>query len=133
MTDDGMSLKTGRSSWMDAVIPYILRGGVFLAAALAGLGGVLMLARHGLQKMDFSVFHGEASELISIGGIFKASAGLSGEGLIMLGVLCLIATPIARVIFSLLVYVSQKDRIYSVVTSIVLLVLLSSLFSGYIR
>jgi len=117
---------------MDAAIPYILRGGVFLAAALAGFGGILFLVRHGTEKINLSVFHGEAAGLNSVGGILRASLDLKGEGLILLGVLCLIATPIARVAFSLLVYISQKDKIYSIITSIVLIVLLSSLFSGYI-
>jgi uncharacterized membrane protein len=49
------------------------------------------------------------------------------EAVIQLGLLLLIATPIARVALSLLAFVKQHDRTYIVVTAIVLGLLLYSL------
>jgi len=46
---------------------------------------------------------------------------------IQLGLLLLIATPIARVALSLVAFVKQHDRTYIVVTTIVLVLLLYSL------
>jgi uncharacterized membrane protein len=47
-----------------------------------------------------------------------------------LGVLLLIATPIARVVFSIIAFALQRDRTYILVTLIVLGVLSYSLFGG---
>jgi uncharacterized membrane protein len=51
---------------------------------------------------------------------------LRGEGrpLIQLGLLLLIATPIARIAISILGYLLEKDYLYTVLTVIVLLVIL---------
>jgi uncharacterized membrane protein len=55
-----------------------------------------------------------------------------GRGLIQLGLLLLIATPIARVAFSIVGFAIERDRLYVVFTLIVLAILLFSLLgSGF--
>ncbi len=49
----------------------------------------------------------------------------------MLGLLLLIATPVARVLFSIFAFGLQRDFLYVLFTVVVLLVLLYSLFGGY--
>ena len=51
---------------------------------------------------------------------------LRGEGrpLIQIGLLVLIATPIARIVFSIFGYLLEKDYLYTVITAIVLFVIL---------
>jgi uncharacterized membrane protein len=49
---------------------------------------------------------------------------------IMLGLLLLVATPVARVVFSVAGFLRERDFLYVVLTLIVLAVLLSSLFFG---
>jgi uncharacterized membrane protein len=49
---------------------------------------------------------------------------------IQLGLILLIATPVARVALSLLAFAVQKDKMYVVVTAIVLGLLVYSLFFG---
>jgi uncharacterized membrane protein len=53
----------------------------------------------------------------------------SGRGWIQLGLLLLIATPVARVAFSVYAFARQRDFLYVGVTLIVLTVLLFGLFS----
>ena len=57
------------------------------------------------------------------------SAALSrdGGGIIQLGILLLIATPVARVVFSVFAFSIQRDWLYTLVTLIVLAVLVFSL------
>jgi len=55
---------------------------------------------------------------------------LRGRGIIQLGLLLLIATPVARVAFSIAAFAMQRDRLYVVVTLMVLAILLYSLTSG---
>jgi uncharacterized membrane protein len=53
-----------------------------------------------------------------------------GRGLIQLGLLFLIATPIARVAFSIVGFAIERDRMYVVFTLIVLAILLYSLLGS---
>ena len=48
-----------------------------------------------------------------------------------MGLLLLIATPVARVAFSVAAFAEQRDRLYVVVTSIVLLLLIYSLLYSH--
>jgi len=53
-----------------------------------------------------------------------------GTGLIQLGLLLLLATPVARVAFSVVAFLLQRDRLYVLVTLIVLGILLYSIAGG---
>jgi uncharacterized membrane protein len=55
---------------------------------------------------------------------------MQSESIVQLGLLLLIATPVARVAFTLVAFVLQRDRTYVVVTSIVLALLLYGLVFG---
>jgi uncharacterized membrane protein len=93
------------------------------------LGGFLYLIQEGRQIPTTRVFNGEPPQLRSVGGIVQDALTGDGRGVIQLGLLLLIATPVARVMFSVVAFVVQSDRTYIVVTLIVLAVLLFSLFN----
>jgi len=59
--------------------------------------------------------------------ILKNALSLSPGGIIQFGLLQLIATLVAQVIFSVLAFALQRDRTYAFVTLIVLGILLYSL------
>jgi uncharacterized membrane protein len=115
---------------VEQVVGNLLRAGVSLAAAVVLLGGLVYLARHGAEPVDYKVFHGEPEDLRSPVGIVADALALRGRGLIQLGLLLLVATPVARVVFSVFAFLRQRDITYVVVTLIVLAVLLYSLFFG---
>ena len=50
--------------------------------------------------------------------------------MIQFGLLLLIATPVARVVLCVIGFARQRDRLYVVVSSVVLLVLIYSLSKG---
>jgi uncharacterized membrane protein len=106
----------------------LLRVGVLVAAALVLLGGVIYLAHSGAIRAHPETFTGEPEDLETFGGILRGALALRGRGLIQLGLLALIATPVARVAFSLFSFVRQRDRAYVLITAFVLILLLSSLF-----
>ncbi|HTX14876.1 MAG TPA: DUF1634 domain-containing protein [Candidatus Baltobacteraceae bacterium] len=120
-------------SWTDErieiIIGNLLRAGVILAAAIVLAGGALYIAKYGRQKPEYGVFHGEPSDLSNVSEIFHQAISLHSRGLIQLGLLILIATPVARVAFSVLAFAAEKDWLYVFVTLIVLGVLLYSLTS----
>jgi uncharacterized membrane protein len=126
---DGNTLRTDQK--IDEVMGLVLRTGVILAAALVLVGGALYLMRHPGPVRDYRVFVGEPDAYRRIVGIAQDAAALHGRGFIQLGLLVLIATPIARVAFSLFAFLWQRDWTYVVVTMIVLGLLVYSLFGGH--
>jgi uncharacterized membrane protein len=116
---------------IDEMIGWLLRGGVSLAAMVVLLGGIVYLARHPGPVPDYRNFQGEPPEYRSISGIVRAALAFRGRGLIQLGVLLLIATPVARVVFSIFAFVYERDWKYVVFTLIVLGILVFSLMGGH--
>jgi len=112
----------------------LLRVSVLIAAGITLLGGLVLLFQHrGAAAEDFRVFRGEPSELRSPLTIVLGALHLEGRAIIQFGVVLLLATPVARVAVSLVAFLVQRDRLYVVITSIVLAILLYSvLFSGLV-
>jgi len=119
------------SAWTDRrienILGNLLRAGVTLSAAIVFCGAVVYLVRHGHAPADYRVFQGEPSDLRSVPGILRDATRLSGRGIIQLGLLFLIATPVARVILSIWGFAAEHDRMYVVFTVIVLAILIFSL------
>ncbi len=113
---------------MELIIANLLRTGVTLAAAVVFTGGVGYLIHHGGEQPAYRTFHGGDSPYRTVAGILTRVAHLDALALIQLGLLFLIATPIARVVFALLGFGLEKDRMYMIITSIVLVVLVYGVF-----
>lgn len=120
-----------KRSWTDQRIENtlgnLLRVGVLLSALVVLIGGAIYLLRHGHSPMDFRVFRGEPADLRDVRGIIRDTLALRGRGIIQLGLLLLIATPVARVAFSIFGFAEERDRMYVVFTVIVFSILLYSL------
>jgi len=120
-----------RSDWDDQsielIIGQLLRIGVLLSAAVVVLGGIIYLVRNGHVIADYTTFRGELSTLRNFDGIFHGVSLLSGRAVVQLGLLLLIATHVARVIFCAFAFFLQKDYLYVVFTLIVLAVLTYSI------
>jgi uncharacterized membrane protein len=112
---------------MEDFIGGLLRGGVLLSAVTIFVGAVIYLVRHGGSPADYRAFHGEPDEYRTISGILRNVAALRGRGIIQLGLLFLIATPVARVAFSIFGFARERDRLYTIVAAIVFVILLYSL------
>jgi uncharacterized membrane protein len=112
---------------MDQCIATLLRAGVLLAAAITLAGGVWHLAQSGGVLPHYRVFHGEPVEMRSLAGVIHGVAAGHAADLIQLGLLLLIATPVARVILCAILFAFQRDRVYVGITAIVLGVLLCSM------
>ncbi|MDD5045307.1 MAG: DUF1634 domain-containing protein [Candidatus Omnitrophica bacterium] len=113
---------------MEMVIGNVLRAGVIIAAMVVLSGGTIFLWRHGYAVPNYKIFQREPVELSSIWGIIQTSLEGHGRGFIQLGLLLLIATPVTRVALSIFEFARQRDKVYVAVTSIVLCILLYSLF-----
>lgn len=112
---------------LEIIVANLLRAGVLLAATVVMIGGIGYLARHGQEVPDYRVFHGAAEKYRSIGPMAAAAAQMDWRAVIQLGLMILIATPVARVAFSLVAFGEERDRTYVAITAIVLAILIYSL------
>ena len=122
---------TLKDAWNDQkiedIIGNLLRIGVGTAAAVVLVGAAAYLVRHGFGHANYRVFRGEPSDLRTLRGIVRAALGLHARGIIQLGLVLLIATPVARVAFSVFAFAVERDRMYMVFTLMVLGILILSL------
>lgn len=130
------ALRDKLQEWLDQrieiVLAHLLRGGVLLAAFVVIAGAVLYLGSHAQARVDYHTFHAEPEQLRGVHSVLDAALQGQPTGIIQLGLLLLIATPIARVIFSVFAFALEGDRMYVAFTLIVLAVLLYSLFGSFL-
>jgi len=112
---------------MERVLGNLLRVGVLISAFIVSAAGVFYLIHYGTETPDYHVFRGEPADLQSLSGIIRDVFALRRRGSIQFGILLMMATPIARVGLSMLLFICQGDRIYSAVSFIVLTLLICSL------
>ncbi|MGP8242950.1 MAG: DUF1634 domain-containing protein [Bryobacteraceae bacterium] len=111
----------------DRIIGILLRTGVITAASVVFAAGAWYLARFGERVPNYRTFHGEPQNLRSVSGIWKGVVALEPRSAIQFGLLLLIATPVARVAFSVVAFAVERDKLYLALTLVVLTVLIWSL------
>src|SRR5580658_6679179 len=107
----------------------LLRWGVLLAALVVFVGGVWFVAESSDVPQNYRAFRGEPADLRVVPQIVDQAIALRPLGLIQLGLLLLIATPVARVLFSVLGFALERDWMYVVITLLVLALLVYTLTS----
>lgn len=118
------------------LIGNTLRTGVTLACAVAFIGGVILLARHGGEAFDltrykdFSYAADHPATYTTLPGIWQGLRHFTAAGWIQTGVLILILTPIMRVALSLLDFIQERDWLYALITAVVLAVIISNSLGG---
>ncbi len=115
---------------LETVIGQLLRAGVLLAAATVLLGGVLYLAGRHADRVHYQTFAAGGSDTRTLDGIVRSAAHFESLGIIQFGLLLLIATPVARVALAIVGFALERDRLYTVVSAIVLLILFASLLQA---
>ena len=122
-------------SWNDQRIEIII--GTLLRTGVHPGGGGGVVRRSSVPGAPWSrgpELHGvprrTARSLKSVSDIVHGALGGAARAIIQLGLLLLIATPVARVIFSAIAFAIERDYMYVVITLIVLAVLLYSLFGS---
>jgi uncharacterized membrane protein len=67
------------------------------------------------------------SDIRTVAGILRSAAHFESLGLMQFGLVLLILTPVARVALAAVGFVLERDRLYTVVSLIVLVILAISL------
>ena len=131
-TEDGRSFQEWYEQRTENTIANLLRAGVLLSAFVVIAGAVLYLGAHPRARVSYRSFVGEPEHLRNVHGIVHSAFTGQARSLMQLGLLLLIATPVARVVFSILAFAAEGDRMYVGFTLIVLAVLLYSLFGSFL-
>ncbi|MCU1221963.1 MAG: hypothetical protein JWQ42_56 [Edaphobacter sp.] len=112
---------------MDAMMGRLLQVGVLLASVFVLVGGILYVRQHSGAPVDYRVFTGERASLRHPEQVLRLVVTGDAAAIVQLGVLLLIATPIARVVFAVIAFAVERDRLYVAIGLVVLAVLLFGL------
>ena len=104
-------------------VSYALRAGVLLSATVILVG----LIRFFLTGESGYLGHSYPTQIMDI---IEGALAFKPFGVIMLGLLLLILTPVFRVGVSIWVFILEKDWLYTGISTIVFLILCSSFFFG---
>jgi uncharacterized membrane protein len=122
---------------VEILISNLLRAGVLSSLVLIFAGTILTFLYHPsymtspidlerLTKPGAAFSH-------SIGDVFRGVLDLQGQAIVSMGLLLLIATPVLRVAVSIFAFVYQEDRTYTLITTLVLILLLLSFILGKVE
>ncbi|MDE3185223.1 MAG: DUF1634 domain-containing protein [Bacteroidota bacterium] len=114
---------------IEAVMGRLLITGVIISGTLILIGGIYYLIQHGFSIPHFKTFRGEPSNLRSVSQIMEGVIHFDSLSIIQMGLLLLIATPVARVIFAVIGFFIEKDFLYVAISLIVLGIIAYSIFS----
>lgn len=112
---------------VEIFIGQVLRTGVLLASFVTVIGFGIYLAGHAAVAPHYHTFHSVSGVLRSVHQLVPAAFHGNPLAIIQLGVLLLIATPVARVAFLVGAFALERDRLYVIVSGLVLVILLYSI------
>ncbi|CAA7386284.1 DUF1634 domain-containing protein [Chryseobacterium fistulae] len=109
----------------------LLRLGVVLSVITSLIGFIKLFLEGFKMPKKYSLLNiGSSSEKVW-GHFWNSLCKGEGMAIIQLGILLLIFTPLMRIIFALVGYLKEKDYVYVVISSIVLVIMAISFFTGY--
>lgn len=127
-------MKEKKKYWQDKDIEMtlgnLLRWGVILSSVIVLTGGIIYLLGNGNGIPDYHTFHGLNMPYHNLPGVLNGALKGNGQAIIQLGVAFLIATPVARIIFSIIGFARERDRLYILIAFIVLGIIVCSMLLG---
>jgi uncharacterized membrane protein len=119
---------------VELLISRLLRIGVVSSLSVVIFGTIVSFVHH----PDYSSSAGELTRLTANGAAFPHSLAaivdgvrhFSGQSIVLVGLLLLIATPVMRVAISILTFLYQSDWIFVAITTTVLALLILSFVLG---
>ncbi len=107
----------------------LLRLGVILSVTTSLIGFIKLFSEGFVMPRKYTLLEmGDSSE--KVWGHFWNSL-CKGEGMAIIQLGILILTPLVRIIFALIGYLKEKDYVYVVISTIVLVIMTVSFLTGY--
>jgi uncharacterized membrane protein len=114
-------MKTAR---IERILGIVLLSGVLSSAVFVLAGGAVYMTHHGTQRAHYRIFRGEPSDLRSLQGVLGDAREFSGRGIILLGLMFLVAVQVIRVGLTCLLFAWNRDRVFVMISLLVLVMLL---------
>jgi uncharacterized membrane protein len=109
----------------------LLRLGVILSVITSLIGFIKLFTEGFKMPRKYKLLDmGTSSEKVW-GHFWETLCKGEGMAIIQLGILMLIFTPLMRIIFALIGYLKEKDYLYVLISSIVLIIMIISFVTGY--
>jgi uncharacterized membrane protein len=105
----------------------LLITGVIISGIVVFIGCIVYLYQNKYMTSNYNVFIGEPERLRNTYEIMRGALNFQGRALIQFGILLLISTPVARVLFAVLGFFMENDKLYTLISLIVLGILMVSL------
>ena len=123
-----------KSRQVELVISHLLRIGVVTSLTVVVIGTIISFVRH----PDYLRSATELNRLTQHAAVFPHTPAETvasirhgeGRGIIILGLLLLVATPVMRVAVSILGFVYERDLTFVLITTVVFMLLLLSFVLG---
>ena len=112
------------------ILGTLLRAGVIISMTIVLIGGIIFLIHNKGVITDYKVFKPELAKFSSIASIFKGVLTFHGDAIVQFGILMLIFTPVARIVFAIFSFLIEKDYLYVVIGFIILAIITISLNGG---
>lgn len=122
------TMKSFQDKDLQSFVGNLLRWGVLIAMGIVVVGLVFYLFQYGSTTADYSTF--DATATFRFNQFYAALKAGDSKAIMELGVIALIATPIARVLFTMIGFMLEKDRLYTFIAFLVLCIIAYSLFFG---
>jgi uncharacterized membrane protein len=120
-----------RETRFKAVIGLVLRYGVMASFGLVALGSLLLFleGRTGYSELGTAEqLFGARNDLVGLGALLQGLESAKPYAIIDLGLVLLLATPVARVVISIFLFLDERRYAFVAITAAVLAILLFSMF-----
>ena len=108
----------------------LLRRGVILSVSISLIGFIKLFTEGFKLPKNYEALQLTHSENV-FQSFWDSLIHLEGMGIIQLGILILIFTPVIRILFALIGYLKERDYLYVVISLIVLCIMAFSFIMGY--
>lgn len=113
---------------LQSFVGNLLRIGVIVAMTIVVAGLVLFLFQYGREVAGYGTFNEQ--EVFRFAEFYHSLMRGDSKAIMELGVMVLIATPIVRVLFTMIGFWLERDRMYTLIAFIVLCIIAYSLIFG---
>lgn len=121
-------MKSFQDKDLQSFIGNLLRLGVIIAMTIVIAGLVLYLFQYGKEMAAYGAF--DEKQIFRFPEFYDRLMQGDSKAIMELGVMVLIATPVARVLFTMIGFWLEKDRMYTIIALIVLCIIAFSLMFG---
>jgi len=117
---------------MQHAVGNVLKYGVWSVLVVGVVGGLLLIWSNGDRTIDYSTFKENDQTIFQVvDQIMKGVIRLDGRSIVYLAIIMLFSTPLLRLILSLISFLIEKDYMYVMITTIVLIIIAFSVYFGF--